>query len=258
MSTFNKHFTLSCRHSSSAPFRTLKSSQYSTPKWSLPVAAETIKTRRYLLKHASKGTIREKTFNGIGKYISLGNYVYILKRNNPHNAEVYHCKLGEIIAQFFVVHGAKFVKPYDSFLFKIYTKIAKRICVLLKVVIQNVCLGGYLTDTRDTFSCLHVWSGWPPIVIHSMGDNALISGLEKGRILTKAYDVTIQRHRNSHAKIQDSKMHILRCMGSKFCVKFQGALWNFTQSFEPIHRKILRGGKNLTTYAILELWHLKS
>ena len=45
------------------------------------------------------------------------------------------------------------------------------------------------------------------------------SSTTRGR-LTKAYDVTIQRYRNSHAKIKDSKMHILRCMGSKFCVKF--------------------------------------
>ena len=46
-------------------------------------------------------------------------------------------------------------------------------------------------------------------------------GWFSGARLTKAYDVTIQRYRNSHAKIHDSKMHILRCMGSKFCVKFQ-------------------------------------
>ena len=45
-----------------------------------------------------------------------------------------------------------------------------------------------------------------------------------------------------------------------FVWNFKGALWNFTQNFEPIHRKIciLWGGKNLTTYDILELWHLKS
>ena len=42
-----------------------------------------------------------------------------------------------------------------------------------------------------------------------------------GDRLTKAYDVTIQKYRSSYAKIQYSKMHILRCMGSKFCVKFQ-------------------------------------
>ena len=41
-----------------------------------------------------------------------------------------------------------------------------------------------------------------------------------GARLTKAYDVTIQRYRNTHEKIQDSKMHILRCMGSKFHTKF--------------------------------------
>ena len=81
-----------------------------------------------------------------------------------------------------------------------------------------------------------------------------------GARLTKDYDVTIQRYRNSHAKIHDSKMHILRCMDSKFVWNFKGALWNFTQKFEPIRRKIciLRGGKNLMTYDILDLWHLKS
>ena len=51
-----------------------------------------------------------------------------------------------------------------------------------------------------------------------------IIGMRRPRArLTKAYDVTIQRYRNSHAKNEDSKMHILRCMGSKFCVKFQRA-----------------------------------
>ena len=76
---------------------------------------------------------------------------------------------------------------------------------------------------------------------------------QPGARLTKAYDVTIQRYRNSHAKNEDGKMHILRCMGSKFCM-------NFTQNFEPIPLKIciLRGVKNLTTYDILELLHLKA
>ena len=52
-----------------------------------------------------------------------------------------------------------------------------------------------------------------------------------GARLTKAYDVTIQRYRNSHAKIHDSKMHILRCMGSKFCVKFQRCPLKFHTKF---------------------------
>ena len=45
--------------------------------------------------------------------------------------------------------------------------------------------------------------------------------------LTKAYVVTIQIYRNSHAKVENSKMHILRCMGSLFCVKFQRAYLKF-------------------------------
>ena len=40
-----------------------------------------------------------------------------------------------------------------------------------------------------------------------------------GARLTKAYDVTIQRYRISYAKIDDSKMHILRCVDSKICMK---------------------------------------
>ena len=42
-----------------------------------------------------------------------------------------------------------------------------------------------------------------------------------GACLTKAYDVTIHRYRNSHAKIENSKMHILWCMGSQFGMEFQ-------------------------------------
>ena len=59
-----------------------------------------------------------------------------------------------------------------------------------------------------------------------------------GGRLTKAYDVRIKRYRNSHAKIQDSKMQISRCRGSNFVWNFKGALWNFTHSFEPIRHKI--------------------
>ena len=46
------------------------------------------------------------------------------------------------------------------------------------------------------------------------------SSARLGTRLSKAYGVTMQRYRNLHAIIQDSKIHILRCMGSKFCVKF--------------------------------------
>ena len=54
-------------------------------------------------------------------------------------------------------------------------------------------------------------------------------------------------------------MHVLRCMGSKFCAKFQRCPLKFHINFEPIHRKIciLQGVKELSTYDILESWHLK-
>ena len=61
------------------------------------------------------------------------------------------------------------------------------------------------------------------------------------------------------------KMKIVKCTFCgvwlhNFVWNFKGALWNFTQNFEPIRRKmcILRGVRNLTTYDMLELWHLKS
>ena len=61
-----------------------------------------------------------------------------------------------------------------------------------------------------------------------------------GARLTKAYDVTIQRYRNSHVKNQDNKMHILRCMGSKLYVKFHTKLW--THALQNMH---FRGIKTL-------------
>ena len=48
-----------------------------------------------------------------------------------------------------------------------------------------------------------------------------------GDRLTKAHGFIIQIYRKSHTKISISKIHILRCMGSKFCVKFQRAHLKF-------------------------------
>ena len=75
-----------------------------------------------------------------------------------------------------------------------------------------------------------------------------------GARLTKTYDVTIRQYRNSDAKIEDSKLHILCCKGSKFCMKFQSALWNFTENVEPIQRSLcsLRGVQNVDN-----LWYLR-
>ena len=43
-------------------------------------------------------------------------------------------------------------------------------------------------------------------------------------------------------------------------LNFKGHRWNFLQDFEPIHPKtcILGGVKNLTSYDILEVWHIRS
>ena len=45
-----------------------------------------------------------------------------------------------------------------------------------------------------------------------------------------------------------------------FVRNFKGVLWNCTQNFEPMQRKIciLRGCKKLTTCDIVELWRVKS
>ena len=78
---------------------------------------------------------------------------------------------------------------------------------------------------------------------------------KSGARLTKAYDVTIQRYRNSHAKNENSKMHILRCMGSKFSVKFQRCPLKFHTKFwthTPQNMHFMRCKK------FDHLWYLKS
>ena len=59
------------------------------------------------------------------------------------------------------------------------------------------------------------------MVVSDSQSTTLNKDITSGARLTKAYDVIIQRYRNSNARIEASKMHILRCMGSNFCVKFQ-------------------------------------
>ena len=66
-----------------------------------------------------------------------------------------------------------------------------------------------------------------------------------GARLTKAYDVTIQRYRNSHAETEDSKMHILRCTGSKVCV-----------SFEISHKSLGPYTAKYAFYEVLTIWRL--
>ena len=63
----------------------------------------------------------------------------------------------------------------------------------------------------------------------------------------------------NHIKSEVSVMHILHVWVQNFVWNFKGALWNFTQNLELIHCKICIswGAKSLTSYDILELWHLK-
>ena len=88
-----------------------------------------------------------------------------------------------------------------------------------------------------------------------------ICGADHMARLTKAYYVTIQRYHTSHTKKCKTGKHIFCGVWvPNFVWNFNGALWNFTQIFEPTHRKIciLWGVQHLTTYDILDLWHLKS
>ena len=59
-----------------------------------------------------------------------------------------------------------------------------------------------------------------PSLIHVLISVSKIGSLG---LLTKVYDVTIQRYRNSHAKIQDSKMHILQFQ--RCPLKFHTNFW---------------------------------
>ena len=92
---------------------------------------------------------------------------------------------------------------------------------------------------------------------HQTSHRALMTA--QGVCFIKGYHVTVKMYRNSYAKIEDSKMHILLCMGSKFRMKFQRVHLNFHTNFELIHHKtsILRWVKDLPTYDIFELWYLK-
>ena len=78
-----------------------------------------------------------------------------------------------------------------------------------------------------------IGSGWLMFVNIQMIIPALCQSdcQTPGARLTKAYDVTIPRYRNSHSKNENRKMHILRRMGSKFCVKFQRSPLKFHTKF---------------------------
>ena len=72
-----------------------------------------------------------------------------------------------------------------------------------------------------------------------------------GARLTKNYDVTIQRYRNSHAKIENSKVLILRCIGSKFCVKI------LEMPFEISHEIKYSYTEKYAFYEVIKIWRFR-
>ena len=105
-------------------------------------------------------------------------------------------------------------------------------------------LFSFVSIDSSFFILFHLFARWFCLFLARMIYH--ISGAR----LTKGHDVTIHRYREPHTKIKVSKLHILWCMGSNFMWNFKGALWNFTQNFEPIHHKICISQcvKSLTAY----------
>ena len=114
---------------------------------------------------------------------------------------------------------------------------------------NKICLGDieFIGSKAANLTCLQaVFGDWVSInksapsnsyhslvfdEVHVFDGKYIRADGSQGARLTKTYDVTIQRYRNSHAKIQNSKMHILRCMGSNFCVKFERCPLKFHTKF---------------------------
>ena len=130
---------------------------------------------------------------------------------------------------------------YDIFIFSYHTIQCSWsiMWILLFTVNECVCTFLFLLN-KYMLVCINklLYTSWLLATSRKSVLTAQKTIKTSGARLTKVYDVTIQRYRNSHAKIEDSEMHISWSIGSKFCVKFQGAFGNFTQNFEPIHCKI--------------------
>ena len=109
-----------------------------------------------------------------------------------------------------------------------------------------------------TFFHVMAWQWWPSSLTHVcvITDAWPVQGPVSLRLMTSQFkDIVTHTQKKKTAKCIFFGVWV-----QNFLWNFKGALWNFTQNFEPIHRKIciLRCVKNLTTYDILELWHLKS
>ena len=156
-----------------------------------------------------------------------------------------------------ILHGVVLVWPRNSLV-----RVSVNLCLLIHWVMEPRQL-----SCRASGVCVMVGIVAPhrkmsyeslPTLLYFL---AVKPRRSSGARLTKAYDVTIIKDIVTHTqKYKTVKCTFCGVWVPNFVWNFKGALWNFTQNFEPIHRKmcILRGGKNLTTYDILKLWHLKS
>ena len=119
--------------------------------------------------------------------------------------------------------------------------------------LANSMVGRYRTWQWETWWPLVELLSWYPIILTEPLQLTAYQGPVSLRLLTSQFKDIV-----THMQ----KLKTVKCI---FCVfgvwvqnfvwNFKGALWNFTQNFEPIYRKIwiLQGVKNLMTYGILSL-----
>ena len=128
-----------------------------------------------------------------------------------------------------------------------YTENISHICDLVPAIIQPFLQPQRVAVTRQSVASQHY--------LYCLGKLVHLGPVSLRLMTSQFNDIVTHTH----------KLKTLKCIFcgvwiQNFVWNFKGALWNFTQNFEPIHHKIyiLRGVKKLTTYDILELWHLKS
>ena len=130
-----------------------------------------------------------------------------------------------------------------------------------------ICYRRRVNSTGDIYAVSSFWFTALKIFLYKIllhADSKFIIHNEKqyiellhrqgpGARLAKANDVTIQRYRNSHATLQDSKMYILQCMGSKVCEISK-------VPFEISHQILNQYTAKYAFYEVVKidnLWHLR-
>ena len=115
--------------------------------------------------------------------------MWFLQRNRPSNAELQHCKISKILAQFFIVHNVKFAEMYFCTAWFISLEslhIYSKIYVLSNTIEgfhPKCAFRGCLSKYRLAF--IVYMFRWPPEVWSLVSDNALISGTGKVEMLRR-------------------------------------------------------------------------